>query len=431
MGARSRAASEPGFAMCWAGSGGAGYSRVPACIGFLSPLRFALVFFPSILAWIVRSLAAASSAPWAKRPLAALRESRVLDCVMARGSLLFGLLTSRTERGSSHNWSDLRWVLYAGPRRARLFLFRNLLAFFACLGEGDRDGLLAAFHRAALAAFAALGRTALIAVHFVFDVAAGATRIFSLPFLGHGISSKHRFCSYPSAAGRGGVRHGNGRTLLSVRYANNLCDRNRLPARRQKCAPGLAGPHRSPAGSDARISLLLEKPRQMRSGRCQERRPFGDSLWRPEQILVILASHGLADPIGHAAGRDRKAHFQERLKQCSSGLMGAVLVADNNRQRHLAIRRHATFGIGLVEEGVHALQDALGDTRRLPEPDWRADHQDVGVQHALAQHRPRIVFAFVRRDPRLDVVVDGADDLALGAMGFERVEQLLQQHVGG
>src|ERR1700685_2967722 len=135
MGARSRAASEPGFAMCWAGSGGAGYSRVPACIGILSPLRFALVFFPSILAWMVRSLAAASSAPWAKRPLAALRESRVLDCVMARGSLLFHLLTSRAERGSSHNCSDLCWGLHAGRRRAGYFFFGTFLPFLRALAR--------------------------------------------------------------------------------------------------------------------------------------------------------------------------------------------------------------------------------------------------------------------------------------------------------
>src|ERR1700722_18496730 len=77
--------------------------------------------------------------------------------------------------------------------KSRLFLFRNLLAFFARLGEADGDGLLAAFYLAALTAFAALGRAALIAAHFGFDVAAGARRIFSLPFLGHVISSKQSF----------------------------------------------------------------------------------------------------------------------------------------------------------------------------------------------------------------------------------------------
>src|SRR5580693_2190414 len=79
-----------------------------------------------------------------------------------------------------------------GAHRFGLFLFRNLLAFFARLGEADGDGLRAAFHLAALTAFAALGRAALIAAHFVFDVAPGATRIFSLPCLGHVISSKSR-----------------------------------------------------------------------------------------------------------------------------------------------------------------------------------------------------------------------------------------------
>src|ERR1700722_435402 len=103
------------------------------------------------------------------------------------------------------------------------------------------------------------------------------------------------------------------------------------------CAPGLAGPYWLPAVSHTWISLVLEQPRQMRGVRCQERRPFGNSLRRPEQILVILASHGLADPIGHAAGRDRKAHFQESLKQFGGGVMGAVLVADNDRKRDLTV----------------------------------------------------------------------------------------------
>src|ERR1700722_15834874 len=118
--------------MCWAGSGGAGYSRVPACIVFLSPSCFACLSFLSIFAWMVRSVAAVSSASWAKRSFVALRERRLRDCVMAQCSLRLGSLTSR------------------------LFLFRNLLALFARLREADGDGLLAAFHLTALAALAAL-----------------------------------------------------------------------------------------------------------------------------------------------------------------------------------------------------------------------------------------------------------------------------------
>src|ERR1700734_111952 len=113
-----------------------------------------------------------------------------------------------------------------------LFLFWNLLAFFARFGETDGDGLLAAFHLAALTAFAALGGAALIAVHFAFDVAAGARRIFSLAFLGHVISSKPSFSQ--SATRRRMWRRAasrNGRILMSVRRSNNRCDRNRLPAR--------------------------------------------------------------------------------------------------------------------------------------------------------------------------------------------------------
>lgn len=134
--------------------------------------------------------------------------------------------------------------------------------------------------------------------------------------------------------------------------------------------------------------------------RCQERRPFGNRLWRLEQVLVILVSHSLADPISYPAGRDREANLKQRLKQLGGGVMGAVLVADNDCKRDLAVGRHASFGIGFVEEGVHALENALGNALRLPEPDRRADHQDVGRQDAVAKHRPCIAIAFVRRYPR-------------------------------
>ena len=60
----------------------------------------------------------------------------------------------------------------------------------------------------------------------------------------------------------------------------------------------------------------------------------------------------------------------------------------------------------------------------------RPDHDDIGFDDALAQHRPSVAFAFVRFDAGFDIVIDRADDIALGAMLCEGIEQLLQKDVG-
>src|SRR6185312_4280746 len=59
------------------------------------------------------------------------------------------------------------------------FLLGDLLAFLARLGQPDRDRLLAAFHRAALAAFAAFELALLLAVHGALDLFAGALAVSS------------------------------------------------------------------------------------------------------------------------------------------------------------------------------------------------------------------------------------------------------------
>src|ERR1044072_3229794 len=57
-------------------------------------------------------------------------------------------------------------------------LLGHLLALLACLGEADRDRLLAALDLAALAAAAALCLAFLVAAHLILDVALRAFRIF-------------------------------------------------------------------------------------------------------------------------------------------------------------------------------------------------------------------------------------------------------------
>src|ERR1700680_836673 len=61
---------------------------------------------------------------------------------------------------------------------ARLFL-RNLGTLFSRFGEADRNGLLAAFHSAALAAFARFQSAAFLAVHRAFYTLAGRLAILT------------------------------------------------------------------------------------------------------------------------------------------------------------------------------------------------------------------------------------------------------------
>src|SRR5580704_11392887 len=61
---------------------------------------------------------------------------------------------------------------------ARLFL-RNLGALFPRFGEADRNGLLAAFHRAALAAFAGFQGAAFLAVQRAFYTLAGRLAVLT------------------------------------------------------------------------------------------------------------------------------------------------------------------------------------------------------------------------------------------------------------
>jgi len=50
--------------------------------------------------------------------------------------------------------------------------------------------------------------------------------------------------------------------------------------------------------------------------------------------------------------------------------------------------------VGLTQKRIHAFQHALGNTRRLPKPDRRTDHQDVGINDAPTQRGPGVAFAF-------------------------------------
>ena len=93
--------------------------------------------------------------------------------------------------------------------------------------------------------------------------------------------------------------------------------------------------------------------------RCSE---LGGYLWRAGRrllVLVFVAAHCLADPIGRPARRHCKADFKQCGKNFGGAVMRAVFVADDAADRDLAIRRHSAALILLIEESVHAFKDTL------------------------------------------------------------------------
>src|SRR5262249_45425223 len=114
--------------------------------------------------------------------------------------------------------------------------WRHLLALLARLGETDGDRLLAALHLAAAAAFPALGRAALVAAHFPFDLGPRTRGIFSATFLCHavllrrndaGARSVFRACSRPGSSpleSPGGRSFGaSGRSMKTSKTTKESC----------------------------------------------------------------------------------------------------------------------------------------------------------------------------------------------------------------
>jgi len=107
-----------------------------------------------------------------------------------------------------------------------------------------------------------------------------------------------------------------------------------------------------------------------------------------------------------------------------------VFVANDPRQRDLAEARHAATLVGLAEEGVHALQHALGDAGHLAEPNRGAEDQDVAVEDALADVGPGVPVPLVRCNAGLDVMIGDADrfsdfDAALAQFASDQIDHLV------
>ena len=95
-------------------------------------------------------------------------------------------------------------------------------------------------------------------------------------------------------------------------------------------------------------------------------------------------------------------------------IVGPVLVAGDDDARHLAVERVLPgFRVALHVGPVEPLDDHLGDRTADPEPDGRADDQDVACLDVPEDSGPFVPFAHIGLSPEEDVVVHHADGLGL------------------
>jgi hypothetical protein len=107
----------------------------------------------------------------------------------------------------------------------------------------------------------------------------------------------------------------------------------------------------------------------------------------------------------------------------------AVLVAHDHDDGHPPVRDQPSRLVGLGQEGVHPFEHPLADAGRLPEPDRRPKHQDVGREDLLPEARPLVAVAQVRLNARRDVVVGDPADGPVDAEPRELRHDLRQQEL--
>ena len=93
-------------------------------------------------------------------------------------------------------------------------------------------------------------------------------------------------------------------------------------------------------------------------------------------------------------------------------MLDPVLVPGDEAAADLPVVRVLAVLVEEARAGVEPLDHARADGRLLPEPDRRAEDEDVSGLDALVQLRPlvgrRAVLAHVRPDAGRELVVDGA-----------------------
>jgi len=105
----------------------------------------------------------------------------------------------------------------------------------------------------------------------------------------------------------------------------------------------------------------------------------------------------------------------EGVEDVHGAVLGAVFVPRDHAAADPAVVGVLAPVVQLGRVAVEALDDPGAHRALLPEPDGRADEQDVGIHHALEQVGPPVglepVLAHVGVDARRQVVVHGAHDL--------------------
>ena len=128
-------------------------------------------------------------------------------------------------------------------------------------------------------------------------------------------------------------------------------------------------------------------------------------------IEVRRAGPGLADPARVGLGRDDVAEVLEGVQDVHGAVLHAVLVAGHQAAADPAVERVLAGVVQQVGVAVEPFDHLGADRRLLPEPDRRAQHQDVGALHLLEDGGPVVplpaVLGHVGPHAGGDLVVDG------------------------
>src|ERR1700712_116556 len=130
---------------------------------------------------------------------------------------------------------------------------------------------------------------------------------------------------------------------------------------------------------------------------------------------------GALVPVRPGLRRHRVADVVDGLGELGDDVVRAVLVAGHDEARDAAEGDRDAVVVRLGEHSVHALEHALDDARRLPQPGRGGEDEDLRGEQLLVHGRPVVALALVGRDAGEEVEIDRADHLARRADALERV----------
>ncbi len=125
------------------------------------------------------------------------------------------------------------------------------------------------------------------------------------------------------------------------------------------------------------------------------------------RIEVRRTRTGFADPTRIGLGRDHVAEVLQRIEDVHRAVLHAVLVAGDETATDSPVVRVLTGVVQEVRVPVQPLDDLRADRRLLPQPDRRAQHEDVGRDHLLED------LAATRRSSQPCSVMSGQTPVAM------------------